>query len=60
MSTMNMPPTDENVNAIIAKIVAELQGSMLQMHLQKAAWVSYEIYSIVKEYDSGTPLNLTL
>ena len=40
---MNMPPTDENVNIIVAKIVTELRGSMLQMHLQKAAWVSSKL-----------------
>ena len=38
-SIISGPPTDENVASLVGRIVADLQSSMLNLHLQKAAQV---------------------
>ena len=38
-SVISGPPTDEAVASLVGRIVSDLQSSMLNLHLQKAAQV---------------------
>lgn len=48
-----MAQTDENVSALVKKIVAEIEGSMLHMHLKKAAWVSVNRILVIFYVQNG-------